>query len=250
MIFSRFKDTVSAILVIAVFTSCASQQKISKKITKAFEQDSIFKNAFVGVSVFNTTTNQYLYNFNGTKYFVPASNIKLPTLYAGLKYLGKNLPGLKYAEQNDTLFLQPTGDPTFLHTDYKQHPVYYFLKQTTKTIIISDASWKAEALGYGWAWDDYLGYYMAERSPMPIYGNTIKWIQQRTVENKNGVKDTSFMVFTDPEINWEVKILDKRSATFDVNRPRTENKYTIAEGKEMKRELEIPFVTNGILSAQ
>ncbi len=243
---SRFTYTVSAILVIAVFTSCASQQKISKKITKAFEQDSIFQNAFVGVSVFNTATNQYLYNFNGTNYFVPASNVKLPTLYAGLKYLGKNLPGVKYTEQNDTLFLQPTGDPTFLHTDYKNHPVYDFLKQTTKTIIISDASWKAEALGYGWAWDDYLGYYMAERSPMPIYGNTIKWIQQRTIENKNGSKDTSFMVFTDPEINWDVKITSRSSSSFNVTRPRTENTYTITEGKEMKRELEIPFVTNGI----
>lgn len=233
-------------LVIVVVTSCASQQKISKKITKNFEQDSVFQNAFVGVSIFNTSANQYVYNLNSEKYFVPASNIKLPTLYAGLKYLGKNLQGLKYAEQNDTLFLQPTGDPTFLHPDYKQHPVYDFLKQSSKTIVISDASWKAEALGYGWAWDDYLGYYMTERSPMPVYGNYIKWIQQRTVENKNGIKDTSFMVFTDPEINWDVKILEKRSSSFDVSRPRTENTYTITEGKEMKRELEIPFVTNGI----
>ena len=136
MIFSRFKDTVSAILVIAVFTSCASQQKISKKITKAFEQDSIFQNAFVGVSVFNTTTNQYLYNFNGTKYFVPASNIKLPTLYAGLKYLGKNLPGLKYAEQNDTLFLQPTGDPTFLHGDVPSRRAYDFLAHRPEKLLV------------------------------------------------------------------------------------------------------------------
>ena len=244
----RFDFSISAIVVIALFASCASQQKISKKITKAFQQDSAFQNAFVGVSVLNTTTNKYLYNFNGTKYFVPASNIKLPTLYAGLKYLGNNLAGIKYAEHNDTLYLQPTGDPTFLHTDYKQHPVYDFLKQSSKTIVISGASWKTEALGYGWAWDDYLGYYMTERSPMPIYGNYIKWIQQRVVENKNGLKDTSFMVFTDPEINWDVKILDKRSTSFEVTRPRTENRYTITEGKEMKRELEIPFVTNGINS--
>ncbi len=176
MVFSRFKGTVSAILVIAVFTSCSSQQKISKKITKAFEQDSVFQNAFVGVSVFNTTTNQYLYNFNSTKYFVPASNIKLPTCYAAMKYLGDSLVGLRYQTLGDSsVIIGETGDPSFLHPDFKNQPVFGFLKKFSR-ISFREAAYN-DFLGSGWSWNDYKEYYMAQRSGFPIYGNVIrlKW---------------------------------------------------------------------------
>lgn len=243
--------TSCLLLLISVFflASCSTQQKLAKVLKKTLLNDSAFSNAFVGVAVYHVEKKQFLYQHNSNKYFVPASNTKLPTLYAGMKYLGDSLIGLKYTEQNDTLFLQPTGDPTLLHPDYKQNPVIDFLKQQNKTIVISNSNWKAEALGYGWAWDDYLGYYMTERSSMPVYGNIIKWIQQRNIEKKETGNDTSVSVFTDPEINWDANFSTKKSPAFDVTRPRTENVYTIHEGKEMKRELEIPFVTNGLQSA-
>ena len=227
-------------------SSCSTQQKLSKELKKNLLNDSAFTNAFVGVAVYNVEKKQFLYQHNSNKYFVPASNTKLPTLYAGMKYLGDSLAGLKYTEQNDTLFLQPTGDPTLLHPDYKQNPVIDFLKLQNKTMVITNSNWKAEALGYGWAWDDYLGSYMVERSPVPVYGNIIKWIQQRSIEKEETGNDTSLSVFTDPEINWDANFSTKKSAAFDVTRPRTENVYTIHEGKEMKRELEVPFVTNGL----
>jgi D-alanyl-D-alanine carboxypeptidase/D-alanyl-D-alanine-endopeptidase (penicillin-binding protein 4) len=87
---------------------------------------------------------------------------------------------------------------------------------------------------------------MTERSPLPVYGNCIKWIQEKTIEQKDGKSDTGLLVFTDPEINWNVRFADNKSPAFDVYRPRTENSYTITEGREMKRELEVPFVTNGV----
>lgn len=239
------------LLLISVFflASCSTQQKLAKDLKKNLLNDSAFTHAFVGVALYDVEKKQFLYQHNSNKYFVPASNTKLPTLYAGMKYLGDSLIGLKYTEQNDTLFLQPTGDPTLLHPDYTQNPVIDFLKSQNKTVVISNSNWKTEALGYGWAWDDYLGYYMTERSSMPAYGNIIKWIQQRTIEKKETGNDTSLSVFTDPEINWDANFSTKKSAAFDVTRPRTENVYTIHEGKEMKRELEIPFVTNGLQSA-
>lgn len=235
-------------LFLAVFFfSCTAQKQVRQSARQEeLLNDSAFINAFVGVAVYDVAKKQFLYQHNSNKYFVPASNTKLPTLYAGMKYLGDSLIGLKYTEQNDTLFLQPTGDPTLLHPDYKQNAVVDFLKLQNKTMVITNSNWKAEALGYGWAWDDYLGYYMAERSSMPVYGNIIKWIQQRSIETKETGNDTSVSVFTDPEINWDANFSTKKSAAFDVTRPRTENVYTIHEGKEMKRELEMPFVTNGL----
>lgn len=226
--------------------SCSTQQKISTLSNKTLLKDTALTHAHTGIAVFDVTENKYLYRYNSDKYFVPASNVKLPTLYAGMKLLGEQLPGIKYTVAGDSVFLQPTGDPSFLHPDFKKHPVFDFLKQQEKPLVLLNNNWKTEALGYGWAWDDYLGYYMTERSPMPIYGNLIKWIQQRTVENKNGVSDTSTMIFSDPEISWDVKFAEGKARSFNVTRPRTENNYTITEGKELKRELETPFVTNGL----
>lgn len=248
-LFNGINPFFSLLTFLLLVSSCSAPQKLAKQLQRELLNDSSLTNAHVGVAVYDAEGKKFLYQHNSNKYFVPASNTKLPTLYAGLKYLGDSLAGLQYKEQNDTLFLLPTGDPTLLHPDYAQQPVYNFLKKQDKPIVISNKNWKAEALGYGWAWDDYLGYYMAERSPLPVYGNIIKWIQQKNTEQKETGNDTSTSVFTDPEINWEAKFSSSKSSAFDVTRPRSENVYTIHEGKEMKKELEIPFVTNGLQSA-
>lgn len=239
----------SLLILISAASSCSYQKKIGSVSGETIFSKSEFKNAHVGIAVFDVNEQKFLYRKNSDKYFVPASNIKIPTLYAGLKYLGNQLPGIIYSETADTIYLQPTGDPSFLHPDYKQHPVYDFLKEANKKLVISNSNWKTEALGYGWAWDDYLGYYMTERSAFPVYGNIVKWIQQRTIEQKDGVADTSTMVFTDPEVNWPVTFSPGKARAFAVTRPRTENNYILTEGAELKRELEIPFVTNGVNTA-
>ncbi len=244
------KKSIGFLFVSVFLFSCTTQKQIRvSPLQKQLIGDSALTNAFVGIAVYDTESGKYLHQYNSNKYFVPASNTKLPTLYAGLKYLGTQLPGLQYKEENDTLYIHPTGDPTLLHVDYKSQPVVDFLKKQTKPIVINNSNWKAETLGYGWAWDDYLGYYMTERSPLPVYGNYIKWIQQRNVEERDGKMDTSGIVFTDPEVNWDVQFKTGKTTTFDVVRPRTENKYIITEGKELKKELEVPFVTNGLQSA-
>jgi serine-type D-Ala-D-Ala carboxypeptidase/endopeptidase (penicillin-binding protein 4) len=246
-------ETIFFCILLLVFSSllysCAGTQKLPKKVTRELIGNPVFEQAHLGVAVYNATTGNYLYQHNSRKYFVPASNVKIPTLYAGMKYLTDSLPGLQYAEQTDTVFITPTGDPSFLHPDYKQHPVFDFLKKQHKPIVIENHNWKTEALGYGWAWDDYLGAYMVERSPMPVYGNFIKWIQERSAEERNGIKDTATLIFTDPEINWDVKFSENRHGVFNVTRPRTENSYTITEGKQSHGELHVPFVTNGLQAA-
>ena len=54
--------------------------------------------AHVGISIYEPATNKYWYDYQGDKYFVPASNTKIPTCYAAMKYLGDSLVGLKYDE--------------------------------------------------------------------------------------------------------------------------------------------------------
>lgn len=237
---------VISLIISSLLSSCSSTEKLVKTFQKKYAADSALLNAHIGVSVYNATLQKTILQYNSRKYFVPASNTKIPTLYAGMKYLGLQLPGLLAEDRNDTLLIAPAGDPTFLHADFKKHPVFDFLKSVNKPVAVNSSNWKTEALGSGWTWNDYLGYYSVERSPMPVYGNYIKWTQQKTIEEQNGKKDTGVIITTEPEINWPVTFEPVKARSFDVYRPRTENKYTITEGREMKAELEVPFVTNGI----
>jgi D-alanyl-D-alanine carboxypeptidase/D-alanyl-D-alanine-endopeptidase (penicillin-binding protein 4) len=87
---------------------------------------------------------------------------------------------------------------------------------------------------------------------MPVYGNVIRWIQERTAEeNKDSMAfDQSLSIYSLPEVNWKVRFsteLIKKS--FSVQRNKTENIFEITEGTEKKKEQEVPFVTNGLQSA-
>ncbi|TAL45713.1 MAG: hypothetical protein EPN92_07130, partial [Chitinophagaceae bacterium] len=91
--------------------SCSIQKQISRSAQQVIKDSSLLT-AHVGISIYDPEKNKYLYNYQGDKYFVPASNTKLPTCYAAMKYLGENLRGLDYLETDTVLFIRPTADPT------------------------------------------------------------------------------------------------------------------------------------------
>ncbi|HMK20361.1 MAG TPA: D-alanyl-D-alanine carboxypeptidase [Chitinophagaceae bacterium] len=228
-----------------IFTSCSIQQKISKS-AKQVINDSSLLTAHVGISIYDPATGKYWYNYQGDKYFVPASNTKLPTCYAAMKYLGDSLKCFLAIENDTALIILPAGDPTFLHPDYKTQPAFDFLKRSKKKIYTTDIKWKSEALGSGWSWNDYNESYMAERSPMPIYGNLLKWVQEKV--NNNGM--TPFAIYSVPEINWPVNFnIDAKAKNFEVKRKIGENEYELIQGIENYKELNVPFVTHGIKSS-
>ncbi|MEO5890000.1 MAG: D-alanyl-D-alanine carboxypeptidase [Ferruginibacter sp.] len=154
-----------------ILSSCSLSNKISKQATRILLKDSAIGTGHIGISIYEPATDQYWYNYNATKYFVPASNTKLFSLYAGMKYLGDSIIGLRYEIDKDSnLRIQPTGDPSFLHPDFTSQPVFDFL-QHFKKITFTDSAFRDNFLGAGWAWDDYKEDYMPQRSNFPIYGN-------------------------------------------------------------------------------
>jgi D-alanyl-D-alanine carboxypeptidase/D-alanyl-D-alanine-endopeptidase (penicillin-binding protein 4) len=227
-----------------IFSACSIQNKIAKSASQVVLRDSSLITAHIGISVYEPATNKYWYNYQGDHYFVPASNTKIPTCYAAMKYLGDSLVGIISAENDTAIFILPTADPTLLHPDFKKQPVVNFLAATKKKIYTTDSHWKEEALGSGWSWNDYNEPYMAERSPMPVYGNLIKWVQ----ENEND-RFESAIIYSIPEVNWEVNFDTTKSKTFSVVRQISSNVYKISESQEKKKELDVPFATNGIMSA-
>jgi D-alanyl-D-alanine carboxypeptidase/D-alanyl-D-alanine-endopeptidase (penicillin-binding protein 4) len=151
--------------------ACSSSRQIGKSAHQNVLRDSALLTAHVGISVFDTETGRYLYNHQGDKYFVPASNIKIPTCYAAMKYLGDSLVSARIAKADDgAIELFPNADPTFLHPEFKFQPLHAALKGN-KVIRWDLTGWKEERWGSGWSWNDYDASYMVERSALPIYAN-------------------------------------------------------------------------------
>lgn len=152
-------------------TSCSVQKRISRQAQNTLLKHPGLSSAHIGITVFDPARNKYLYNHQGEKNFIPASNTKLFTLYAGMKYLEDSIVAARYKVEDGIVMLQSTGDPTFLHPDFKNQPLLSFLQQEEIDKISINTEFAAESFGRGWAWEDFKVEYMTERDPFPIYGN-------------------------------------------------------------------------------
>src|ERR671927_187513 len=89
------------LLACNVFCSCSLSSKIGKSAQETVLNDPALQTAHVGISIYEPATGKWWYNYQGDKYFVPASNTKLATCYAAMKYLGDSLVGLRYGIAKD-----------------------------------------------------------------------------------------------------------------------------------------------------
>jgi serine-type D-Ala-D-Ala carboxypeptidase/endopeptidase (penicillin-binding protein 4) len=169
------KHIITASCFLLLLTSCSITKKISKKAHAIVLTDSALLNANVGISIYEPDAQQYWYNHNGEKYFVPASNTKIPTCYAAMKYLGDSLVGLRYSETDTAVFIQGTGDPSFLMDEFKIQPANDYLQNIKKPIYLTTNNWKEERWGSGWNWTDFAEDYCQERSVLPMYYNTVSF---------------------------------------------------------------------------
>ena len=220
--------------ILLILSSCSIQKKISKEATEDILQNTDFTSAHVGISLYDPTTQQYLYNYQGDKYFVPASNIKIVTCYAAMKYLGDSLVGIRYVDKgNGTIEVEGNGDPTFLHPSFSNQPAFDFLKKQNK-ILLTDENWKDNPLGSGWSWDDYNSDYMPERSMLPIYGNLVSF--------SNKGKFTSVPSFYQKPI--EAAVTDAKG-NFSIKREFGTNQFFIRPSSNKFSSVQIPFFTAG-----
>ena len=194
----------------------------------------------VGISIYEPATGKYLYNYNADKNFIPSSNVKLFSLYAGMKYLKDSLVGLRYVENDTAVFIYPSGDPTLLHVDLKSQPVINFLIATPKHIFLDDA-FKSKAYGSGWAWSDYQDYYMAERSALPVYGNTVAFMLKKNRFETVPPESSSFTIVQN--------FADSNKET-TVQRDFFSNSFTTVQNNKSNETVFTPFITSATLSAK
>ncbi|MES2881835.1 MAG: D-alanyl-D-alanine carboxypeptidase/D-alanyl-D-alanine-endopeptidase, partial [Bacteroidota bacterium] len=239
----KMKHSISIIsFLVFALLSCGTTRQFSRSAKKNIIHAVPLQAAHVGISVYDADAGKYLYNYQGDKYFVPASNTKIATCYAAMKYLGDSLVGLQVHEYNNRYLLLPTADPTFLHPDYKTHPVYNFFKgldATTKDILFGGGQWQAKALGSGWSWNDYDAAYMAERSAFPIYGNVV------TFSGRVDCLKVSPTFFIS-------RIAGSRSMPnaylSNVERVQYQNSFTTIATGNVPRRIEVPFITSDTFS--
>lgn len=213
------------------FSSCSIEKKINHAAQKLVLKNEVLKTAHVGISVYDPTDGKYLYNHNGDKYFVPASNTKIPTCYAAMKYLGDSLVGLRVFNNDGNYYLFPSGDPTLLNNEFRHQPVLDFLCSLGKiNITIVDTVWRDESLGSGWSWNDYNDDYMAERSSLPVYGNLAVF----------GGKADGF--YSIPAFSFSYQS-EGHLYLSDVNRELGTNRFSFQFNGEKSKTIRIPFAT-------
>ena len=159
---------ILTLIILAIHTGNAQKRKIVKEV-KAVESKL---NYHSGLVVYDIKNKKELINYQGDRYFTPASNTKIFTLYTSLKILGDSIPGIYYQERPDSLILWGTGDPSLLYENVPQSNVWTFLKKDSdKKIYLSDNHFRDKHFGPGWSWDDYSYSYQVEKAALPIFGN-------------------------------------------------------------------------------
>ena len=223
-----------------LLASCGAGNKISRMANENVLNQAAFKTAHLGISIYDPAGKKIIYDYQGEKYFVPASNTKIPTCYAAMKYLGDSLTGVIVQEYANDIILTGTADPSFLHPDFPNHPVFAYLKNLDKEkkAWLIPATMKAKPWGPGWGWSDYDASYMPERSQWPIYGNVF------AVRGKGD----SISVFP---AHFRRHIADSRVTpgkfVSEVSRQFHRNEFTVTVAGNNDRTITTPYIVSDTL---
>ena len=222
----KSKIIIIGILLLGLI-SCSTAKRVEKDLTKQSEINNYFR----GFVVYNTKKQKEILNYNGAKYFTPASNTKLFTFYASYRTFKDSVVGLEYVKSGDSLIIKGTADPSFLY-GFEGSKTLDFLKNSTKDIYLLDENIAESPFGEGWSWDDYGYYYMPEKNLFPVYGNIIELTKEDSIE----VSPVFFKDYI--EINNEK----------GIRREKDSNQFYVRYYDKFK-ERQIPFVTSNQLVA-
>jgi len=203
-----------------------------RQAQKTLLADPALKGAHVGVAVYNASKEKWVDKHLSDLYYTPASNTKILSTYLGMRFLGDSIPGWKMAENKDSIFLLPLGDPSFLHPDFTYQPIADLIRQTKKQVVLClpDKPDAFAMYGKGWSWDDYPENYQPERNRLNIYGNVLT-----VTKSKNGVN-------FQPSLFTKNKPAPKEYTQW--TRAKLSNEF-FATGRAIKDTLQqIPFITD------
>lgn len=231
--FKQFNYLTILILSLFISTIKSTAQHIPFKL----QHNQLFSAAHVGISIYEPATKKFWYDYQSNKYFIPASNMKIFTCYAAMKYLTDSLTGLFYTEEDSNYLVKFSGDPTFLHPDFVEQPIINFFNQH-QNITVLKSNWHNKYFGNGWPWNDFEAGYMPEISAIPIYGNTVKF-----------TKNDNKIIITPQWFKDSLTIFgNTQSGYFSIGRDNFTNQFMLKDDSKYFNNAEIPFKTNEKLS--
>ncbi len=235
------KTILIGLLFLFILPLNAQKREAKKYLT----QNKELQHTHIGISIYDPAKDKVIFQHNGSRYFTVASNNKLYTLYAAKRYLTDSTTGIQYQRQNDTLYIRGTGDPSFLHPDFKDQPVYDFLVKEQLPIAVVETKNENGRFGPAWAWDYYNAGWQPERSAFPIYGNVIQFYTGA------GTLQSTPDYFAQPEhLEKEDKNPPYR-ASFYVQRKERANRFTYRiKDFTSSRKQAVPFIPSDELIAR
>lgn len=229
---------LSFVFLVVFLNSCAP--RFQKTLEQSFTDSEIKFQDHTGFALYDIDKAKTVYEYKADRYFTPASNTKILTLYTCLTVLGDSLPAFKYKQAKDSLIVWPVGDPSFLNSKvYFNSAAFDFLKYAQSNLYVGTGNFYEEVFGNGWAWDDYNGSYQPERSPLPIYSNLVK------------ATFDSATVFVEPSFFAKhIRVSETRDNP-ELIRDRESNAFAFHPSTKIRSKIfETPFKTSDSLTLQ
>ncbi len=222
------------VLLGTMLMSCS----VSREIEGELHRQEGGRGDLRGLVVYDLSREREIINHNGSKYFIPTSNVKLFTFYTAYKSLPDSVTSLEYLVKEDSLFIRGTADPMVFESSEEQ--VLHFLRERQEKVFLVDAHIEDEVYGPGWAWDDYASGFMPERSLFPIFGNRVR------ISREGDLIEVVPGFFSESVESMESS--DNPSGAKKSKRIREpfENRF---RARSNMNEVEVPFITSNQLVA-
>ncbi len=139
-----------------------------------------FRRARWGILIepLSPTTNRPLYNREGDRYFIPASNAKLLTTAAALRQLGSEfrIRTSIYQTSASSLRVVGRGDPSL--TDVQLRDLAQQLKRqgvrNVQRLVVDDGYFQGDTLNLTWDWEDVQSDYGAAVNSLILNQNAVE----------------------------------------------------------------------------
>ena len=167
-------------VLLAVVSSILKAQPLAQRLDSLLSNDPILKTSEVGITVFDLTTGESLFQYQDEKLYRPASTEKVVTSVTALATLGTDYTmdtRLQYTGkiENDTLkgnlYLIGGFDPEFMDDDLDslvdviaQSGIRYIADTLAADVSMMDSVY----WGNGWSWDDVPDSFQPYMSPLML----------------------------------------------------------------------------------